>query len=68
MTEPAERRDGGTLLLTGVASFMGSHIARACRDAGIRVIGALTRGRDDYATPLLRRRPCTGSKAAIIGR
>lgn len=56
MTEPAERRDGGTLLLTGVASFTGSHIARACRDAGIRVIGMLTRGRAEYATPLLQRR------------
>lgn len=56
MTEPRKSREGGTLLLTGVASFTGSHIAKACRDAGLRVIGILTKGRDEYATPLLRRR------------
>lgn len=56
MTEPRQSREGGTLLLTGVASFTGSHIARACRDAGVRVIGVLTRGLDEYSTPLLRRR------------
>ncbi len=56
MTETRKPADGGTLLLTGAASFTGSHIARACRDAGVRVIGVLTRGFDEYATPLLRRR------------
>lgn len=44
------------LLLTGVASFTGAHIARACRDAGVHVVGVLTKGLDEYATPLLRRR------------
>ena len=44
------------LLLTGVASFTGAHIARACRDGGFRVVGALTRGLGEYSTPLLRRR------------
>jgi nucleoside-diphosphate-sugar epimerase len=56
VTEPGTCREGRTLLLTGVASFTGSHIARACRDAGVRVIGVLTKGLDDYSTPLLRRR------------
>ncbi|MCC6848786.1 MAG: NAD(P)-dependent oxidoreductase [Deltaproteobacteria bacterium] len=56
MAEPPKSRRGETLLLTGVASFTGSHIARACRVGGFRVIGALTRGFDEYATPLLRQR------------
>lgn len=56
MAEPLESRRGGTLLLTGVASFTGSHIARAYRDGGFRVIGALTKSLDEYSTPLLRQR------------
>jgi nucleoside-diphosphate-sugar epimerase len=39
-----------------VASCTGSHIARAFRDGGVRVVGALTRKLDEYSTPLLRQR------------
>ena len=56
MAEPRASRERGVLLLTGVASFTGAHIARACRDGGFRVVGALTRGLGEYSTPLLRRR------------
>jgi hypothetical protein len=56
VTEPGTSRAAATLLLTGVASFTGSHIARACRDAGVRVVGVLTKGLDEYATPSLRQR------------
>jgi UDP-glucose 4-epimerase len=56
VAEPLESRSAGTLLLTGVASFTGSHIARAYRDGGFRVIGALTKRLDEYSTPLLRQR------------
>jgi UDP-glucose 4-epimerase len=56
VTEPRKPGEGRTLLLTGAASFTGSHIARACREAGLRVIGVLTKRFDEYATPLSRRR------------
>lgn len=68
MAEPRASREGGVLLLTGVASFTGAHIARACREGGFRVVGALTRERAEYATPLLRRRLAHSEVEDVIAR